>query len=582
MASHSQDPRTERLTGGQALARLLKSCEIANVYGVVGGMFAPFLKAIAQDNAVKYVGVRHEASGAFMAMAEFYSQGRIAVCIGEQGPGSMNLVSGMGPAFNNNMALLAITTNVPLLSAYPHQGKLMDSDNKRLFEAVTKWNAVVNDVSRLPALVRQAVRVALTGCPGPVHLDIPGDILVESHDFTSDELDLPIARVLPSGRTHADPHAVAEAAAILLRAKRPLIIAGTGVNHSGAQTRLMATAGQLEAAATATMTGTGAVPSAYSGYIGQAGVLGGPMIGKAMREADVILAVGCKFSSYMWDGTRQTVRGWPHQQLIQIDIDPERLGHAAPLAVGLVGDADAVLGQLQTALGTQRTGPEAAAWTAELAAAFRVYEAALTDSGDSAGGAIHPAALARTIGGYLGTSGLVVFDGGHTSFWGNSLTPVAQPRTRFNDACMAQLGYGTAFAIALKHLHPSEVVVNITGDGSFGFTLNELDTARRLGLPVINIIHNNASWGIIGFGQKLGGFQLGADLGGTDYAAVARGFGCFGERVTELSEVLPALHRAIASNLPAVLDVQVGFVPHPQMPAFGAIGLASPRFGGVH
>lgn len=579
--THSRPPQTERLTGGQALARLIKSCGIGNVYGVVGGMFAPFLKAIAQDNAVKYIGTRHEASGGFMAMAEFYSTGRIAVCIGEQGPGSMNLVSGMGPAFNNNMALLAITTNVPLLSAYPHQGKLMDSDNKRLFEAVTKWNAVVNDVSRLPELLRHAVRVALTGCPGPVHLDIPGDVLVESHDFSSDELDLPLAHFLPSGRAGADPQAVAEAAAILLRAKRPLIIAGAGVGHSGAGARLMAIAGQVEAAATATMTGIGAIPSDYSGFIGHAGVLGGPVLGRAMREADVILAVGCKFSSYMWDGTRQTVRGWPEQELIQIDIDPERLGRAAPLSVGLLGDADAVLGQLQGALGTQRTGPEAAIWKDMLAAEFLAYDAKLRAGGES-GGAIHPAALARTIGDFLGTSGLVVLDGGHTSFWGNSLTPVARPRTRFNDACMAQLGYGTPFAIALKHLHPEEIVVNVTGDGSFGFTLSELDTARRLGLPVINIIHNNASWGIIGFGQKLGGFQVGADLAGTDYAAIAQGFGCFGERVTDLAEVLPALQRAIASNLPAVLDVQVGFVPHPQMAAFGAIGLASPRFGGTH
>ncbi|MDR3471392.1 MAG: thiamine pyrophosphate-binding protein [Devosia sp.] len=565
------------LTGGEALARVLRSCGIANIYGVVGGAFAPFLGAVSRSNELRYVGVRHEASGGFMAAAEFYSTGRLAVCIGEQGPGGLNLLSGLGTAFNNNLALLAITTNVPLVSAYPHEGKLMDANHKRLYEGLTKWNAVVNDVSRLPALVRMAVRAALTGCPAPVHLDIPGDMLVESHEFSIGELDLPMDRFLPSGRSPAPQPAVARAAELLQKARRPLVIAGGGVTHSEAQAPLLALLDGIGAAATATMTGIGAIPSDHPGFIGHSGVIGGPVIARAMREADVILAIGCRFSSYMWDGAEQTVRGWPEQDLIQIDIDPERLGRAAPLAVGLLGDARAVLEQLLAALGS--TGPSAAAasWRRELAAAFATYTTTLTAAGDWHEGLIHPAALARRIGAFLGTGGLVVLDGGHTCFWGNALTPVAAPRTRFNDACMAQLGFGTPFAIGLKHLHPNQTVVNITGDGSFGFTLAELDTARRHGLPVINIIHNNASWGIIRAGQNMHGFELGADLAGTDYAAVARAFGCFGERVTDPDEIEPALRRAIASNLPAVLDVQVAFVPHPQMAPFGRMGLAQPR-----
>jgi thiamine pyrophosphate-dependent acetolactate synthase large subunit-like protein len=566
-----------RLTGGQVLARLLKSVGVENIYGIVGGAFGPFLEPISEANAIRYVGVRHEAAGAIMAAAEFYSTGRIAVCIGEQGPGGLNLLSGLGVAFNNNLALLAITTNVPLISAYPHEGKLMDADHKRLFEGLTGWNATVNDVSRLPSLLRRALRQALSGCPTPVHLDIPMDVLVESHDFDSADIDMPISHFLPSGRQQADADAVRIAARMLAAAERPLVIAGAGVCHADAQPELMSVAERIGAAATSTMTGAGSVPTSYRGFIGSGGVIGGPVISRAMKEADVVLAVGCKFSSYLWETDRPVVQGWPRQKLIQIDIDPNRLGQAAPLAVGLQGDARAVLSQISDTLDAEKVEVGPRAWVEELSAAFDAYLSELGGVPAHLDGTIHPAALARSIGTLLGEEGLVVFDGGHTCFWGNALTPAARPRTRFNDACMAQLGFGLPFAIALKHLHRRQTVVNITGDGSFGFTLAELDTARRYGLPVITVIHNNSAWGIIDFGQKLGGYQLGGELTGTNYADIAKGFGCFGEVVTDLDEFSAAFARAVASNLPAVLDVRVGFVPHPQMPAFGRIGLAQPR-----
>jgi len=185
---------------------------------------------------------------------------------------------------------------------------------------------------------------------------------------------------------------------------------------------------------------------------------------------------------------------------------------------------------------------------------------------------MHPAALARAIGEWLPDDALVVYDGGHTTFWSNDLTPALEPRTRFHDPGMAHLGFGLPYALALRVAFPERRVVNITGDGAFGFTLPELDTARRLGLPVVTVIHDNAAWGVIRFGQERGGFELDTTLDGTDYAAVARAFGCHGERVTDVAEVAPALDRALASGLPAVVDVETRFVPHPSLPRFAAMG----------
>ena len=202
----------------------------------------------------------------------------------------------------------------------------------------------------------------------------------------------------------------------------------------------------------------------------------------------------------------------------------------------------------------QRCAPCARATRAKLAAL-----AAETRRGDASGraGAAPSAARCRA-------DALAVYDGGHTTFWSNDLTPVRDVRTRFHDPGMSQLGFGLPYALALQSQHPGRPVFNITGDGSFGFTLQELDTARRYRLPVITIIHNNAAWGIIRAGQrKQLDFELGTDLEGTDYAAIARGFGCHGETVDAPGEVAAAIARALACGLPAVIDCRTRFVPHP-------------------
>ena len=187
-----------------------------------------------------------------------------------------------------------------------------------------------------------------------------------------------------------------------------------------------------------------------------------------------------------------------------------------------------------------------------------------------------PAALAKAIAAALPADALAVYDGGHTTFWSNDLTPVHDVRTRFHEPGMSHLGFGLPYALSLKLQQPQRAVFNITGDGSFGFTMNELDSARRLGLAVITVIHNNTAWGIIRAGQKMQlDFEMGTSLEGTDYAAIARGFGCHGELVTRAQDVAPAIERAIASGLPAVLDCRTRFVPHPAGPMFGAMN----RFG---
>jgi thiamine pyrophosphate-dependent acetolactate synthase large subunit-like protein len=238
--------------------------------------------------------------------------------------------------------------------------------------------------------------------------------------------------------------------------------------------------------------------------------------------------------------------------------------------LSLIGHAKAVLRQILSHVPEMTKSADRPLWLQSLVDSQKRRTDHLTALASDNRDGIHPATLAREIGASLPDDALVVYDGGHTSFWTNDFTPAPQPGERFNDAGMAQLGFGTPFAHGIKIAFPDRPVFNIIGDGSFGFTLPELDTARRYGLNVVHIIHNNESWGVIKAGQRRAGFEFGSELAGTDYAAIARGFGCYGERVTDRNEIKPAIERALRSGKPAVLDVITWFEPHPSMPHFGA------------
>ena len=203
------------LTGGEVLARVLRASGVLDLFGVPAGKLTPFLGAVSRDGAFRHIGTRHEAPAVWMAGALFQATGRIAVAYGESGPGSHNLVSALGSLRNNNLAALVLTPGAPSGVAYPHQGLVMDSDNERLFAPVTAWSGVARSPERIPQLVRWALREALTGRPGPTHLEIPIDVLRAEAAFDPAELDAPLERFLPSGRAPADPAAVEDAAGLL-------------------------------------------------------------------------------------------------------------------------------------------------------------------------------------------------------------------------------------------------------------------------------------------------------------------------------------------------------------------------------
>jgi thiamine pyrophosphate-dependent acetolactate synthase large subunit-like protein len=572
--------RRERieLTPAQALVRVLKNAGIVDYYGVAGGMLTAIMREVHGDPDLRYTGVRHEAAGGFAAAGQFAGTGRIAVALGEMAPGTANLLSSMGNARNNNLVVLAITTTPPREHTHPFHGMFMEWDARAAYRPYTKYSEQVNDPARVPEVLRAALREALTGRPGPVHVDLPADISMgPAIEWDPAELDAPLEQFLPPRRPPGDPDAIARAAELLANARRPLLIAGGGVLRSEAAPEFRALVAALGAPATATQMGLGSVDSTAPGFIGHGGVIGGPAVLRAMREADVALAVGCRWSSWMWDAGTPAVRGLPDQHLIHADIDPTMVGRRVATSVPIHGDAQVVLRQLLAALGERHDvashlDPE---WLTDLEAEYRVHRAACDQLAMQEIRPMHPARVAKEVGEWMPADGFAVYDGGHTTFWSNEFTPAVQPRTRFHDPGMAHLGFGLPWALALKLRHPEKTVVNITGDGSVGFTIQELDTLRRYRINVITVLHDNAAFGIIRAMQQAAGYEMGGRLEGTDYVAIARGFGCHAERVTRPEEIKPALDRAAASGLPAVVDVETFFEHHPSLAAFRSS--SSPR-----
>lgn len=562
-----------RLTGGEILLRALKIEKVPYVYGIVGGRFMSFLREVSQDPSIHYIGTRHEASAAHMAAATFHSTGQMGVCLGEMGPGCGNLVPGVLSAFNNNIPMIVMTSNNSNNRTYPFRGMFMEFDAENLFKPITKWNAVVRDPATIPELVRWAFREALTGKPGPVHLDFTADALATAVELDEEIFDMVPQQYRAIGRSRGDDEQLEKAAGLLAQAERPFLVAGGGVIASEAVSEFRQLATMLGAPSTATQMGLGAVSETDPQYIGQGGIIGGHAIPQGLQEADVVLAVGCRFSSWLWGSQGPLAHGKSGQKIIHIDIDPSVVGKLNRVEVGLLGDAKAILRELiQVVDGRVEKVSKKQEWTHNLVNTYKGYREELAHLTVEDQTIMHPARAAKEIGEFLPEDALVVFDGGHTTFWSNDFTPIREPRTRFHDPGNAQLGYGTPYAHAIKLLQPDRPVFSITGDGSFGFTIQELDTARRYGIQVVHILHNNAAWGVQQNSQrKMYNYEFGVELEGTNYAEIAKGFGCYGERVTSPEEIKPAIKRAMESGLPAVLDIQVCFDPHPCMKYMGAV-----------
>lgn len=555
-------PRLIKTTVTGILIELLRKYDIRTIFGLPSGQLGIFMDGVSRDPYFRYITTRHEECAGHMAHGATIPGDEMALCFATVGPGATNLLPGVAAAWADNIPMVVLTANNPLKMLDPYADMLQAVDQIALFRPVTKWNVQIRDHERAGELMERAIRLARSGRPGPVQIDLPVDVSTMACTYDLDRL--PVGT--PPRPRPADRELDA-IAAILADAKRPLLVAGGGVIRSGAVDIFRAIARGLGIPAISSVQGWGAVDPASDLYIGSPGWHAGFAALKAGREADVVLAVGCKFGSWTPVAKPPAVTPVAGQRIIQIDIDEAMLAKNAPVALGVVGDARETLEALWTRIEPLPLDIDRA-WVASLVAARADYVATVDALADEASDALPPGtpAFMRELRRLLPTDAIVCVDGGQTSTWAMTFLEASGPYRAKFESGMGHMGCGLPMAIGAKAAQVEDrPVFVVCGDGSAGLTGQELETASRLGIKLVMIVMNDSCWGCYKPLEQLV-FQndrLGPSMVDTDFSRVATAYGCSGERITRIDELKGAIERALASPVAAVIDIPVSFVSHP-------------------
>lgn len=525
------------VNGSQILARALRRHGVETMFYIMGG---PMLAAESAciEEGIRAVDVRHEQAAAMMAHAYGRVLNRPGVCMAASGPGTTNLVTGVANAWADCAPLLAIGGSSP--ASQGGRGAFQEMDQVAMMRPITKWADRCLDPRRVPELVSMALREALSGRPGPVYLDMPGDVLYKDAEETEVPYPDP-ARAMARGRPAGDPDLVAQAIRLLQQAERPIVITGSGILWSDASAELQRWVELTGMPFYTTPQGRGVVPDDHRlSFPGARST--------AFREADVALVVGTRLNYVV--GYLSPPRFRAEAKVIQVDIDPTEIGHNRPVDVGIVGDARAVLAQLVGAADGHLDHGRFADWREHLGQieSRKRQEADAAMSTDQQ--PIHPLRLCKEIRDFLDRDSILVVDGQEILNFGRQSIPTFVPRHRLNSGPFGTMGVGLPFGIGAKVAKPDTQVLVLHGDGSFGLNAMELDTAARFKIPVVTVVSLNGGWTADPQRNKPG-----RDLGYTAFHKLAETLGCYGEYVEDPGGIRPALDRAFAAGCPAVVNV---------------------------
>src|SRR5438067_9257592 len=536
--------------GSELLARALKSQGVETMFYVMGG---PMLEteAICIKLGIRAIDTRHEQAASLSAHAWGRVMRRPGVAMGCSGPGATNLVTGVANAFTDAAPLVAIGGSSPRV--YLGMEAFQEIDQVAVFKPVTKWAERIYDARRIPDMVATAFRQATTGRPGPVYLDLPGDILGEKVD--DEKIEFPPAwKTLP--RPLGDKGAIQEAIALLSRAERPVILGGSGVWWSDGAAAFQALVEATGIPFYTTPISRGTVPEDHALAFMNAR-------SKAFTEADVLLTVGTRFNYVLQFG--RAPRFAADLKVIQIDVDPGELGHNRAPDVPIVGDARAVLEQLAAQARGRIERGRYHGWVTKLRTLDTEKAAEMDRQMSTDQVPIHPLRLCKEVRDFLRRDAILVVDGQEILNFGRQSIPTFVPGHRLNSGPFGCMGVGLPFGMGAKVARPEAQVLVLHGDGSYGLNAMEFDTAVRHRIPVVVVISNNGGWTADPQGSKPG-----RNLGYTRDDKVAQDFGAHGEFVEKPHEIRPALERAWSSGKPAVVNVVTDFQERAQTIRFSA------------
>jgi acetolactate synthase-1/2/3 large subunit len=565
-------------TTGQVFAEMLRGHGISHVF-IVPAVFHSGMAAL-EDTDVGRVTTHHEIAAAYMADGYARAARKPGVCLA-QAVGATNMAAGLRDAYLAGAPVICLTGGPEPASRYRYLYQMIEDFT--CFGPVTKLNVRVDLPSRFSDLLRLAFRVATSGAPGPVHLELPGRLGegVEARGDFEVVVESRFSRY-PAYRPAAEPEAVREAAAALHSAERPVIVSGGGVAASNAGAELVELAEKLTIPVAVTLTGKDAMLEDHRLNVGLLGSYGRASANRLLEEADLVFLVGTRAGG-LTTGNWRVPR--PGSRVIQLDIEPAEVGRNYAVEVGLVGDVRTVLRQLIDELlprgevaARRAPGREAAederstgasvrrlegwAWLQRAHELDDAWRSAQSGHAESDAVPLRPERLCREITDALPERAVVVVDTGHAAIWAGTLIGLKRPGQRFI-RCAGTLGWAFPASLGIKCALPDRPVVCFTGDGGVCYHLAELETAARAGLNVVVVVNNNGSLQQVkrGIDAAYGGTQRGRARemwvfdAQTNYAQVAEAMGCLGIRVERPADLRPALERALGAERPALLDV---------------------------
>jgi acetolactate synthase-1/2/3 large subunit len=539
------------LTGSQILCRALLEEGVDLLWGYPGGAIMPFYHALPEYPGLRHVLVRHEQAAAHAADGYARASGRPGVCVATSGPGATNLVTGIATAHMDNTPLVAITGQVP--RAMIGRDAFQETDIIGITQPITKHSRLVEDVEELADAVREVFAVAREGRPGPVLLDVPKDVQnakAEWHGRRSDGA--PGERAVTGGRSGGAAHgsdpsfsnemALVEAARLIARAERPLIMAGHGIILSDAYGELRELAERTGIPVITTLLGISAFPESHPLHLGMPGMHGEVHVNRAIQQADLIIGVGLRFDDRVTGNLAAFARG---AKVIHIELDPSEIGKNVPVAVGLVGDARAMLRALLEGVEPRQCD----GWRAEI-------ESFVRPRFESFKGGLSPDGILGSLEECTAGRCTIVSDVGQHQMWVAKLFRYQRPNTHITSGGLGTMGFAVPAAMGVVLARPGEPVWAISGDGGFQMNMQEIATMVQERIPVKMAIFNNGYLGMVRQWQQFfhGRRYSATPIWSPDYVALAQAYGIPGYRVERAEQVDSVVRAALAHDGPALVE----------------------------
>ncbi len=529
-----------RLKGSDIVVECMLEQGVDTVFGYPGGSILNIYDSLYQySDRIRHILTAHEQGAAHAADGYARSSGKTGVVFATSGPGATNLVTGIATAYMDSVPLVAITCNVvtPLLG----RDSFQEIDIVGVTMPITKHNFLVKQAEDIAPTIRKAFAIAASGRPGPVLVDITKDATADWAEYTRTE-----PAKIDRSRVESDEDDFDAAVKLLQSAKKPLIYAGGGIIAAGASDELKAFQSLLDAPITLSVMGLGAFPAKDPAFTGMIGMHGTKTTSLAVKECDLLIAVGARFSDRVTCDTKTFAKG---AKVLQIDVDRAEIDKNIKTAAHLVGDAKAVL----AALNERISQMEHSLWMQQIAAWKAAYPLPQTT-----GETLTPQCVLEVLHKATHGDAIVTTDVGQHQMWTAQYYSVNEPRHFITSGGLGTMGFGLGAAIGAQVANPSATVINVTGDGCFHMNLNELSTAAKEGLPVIDVVMNNNVLGMVRQWQRLfydKRFSQTTLDKKTDYDMVSRGLGADAYTVTTRTELTEAICAALSHrNVPAVIN----------------------------